>query len=304
MKNNLIRKLAVLFGGVAFSATLVFADNDVVTVEGIATYYGETNDSPADCKRKALAQARIEALRSFGTIVSHNLFQSESDNGESAESSFLALSESEVKGEWLGDVGEPDYQTSFSDDDTLVVTCRIKGRARALSNEAAEFESVVLRNGTDRRNADTHFNDGDDMYVSFSAPVNGYVMIFLLDEAGDAYCLLPYLRSTEDMVKVKKNYDYVFFDSSRAGTEFGSVDDLVMTSDRKKEYNKLYVLFSPNPIAMPMVRPKRDGLPASMKTEDFHKWIIKVRRNDPRLGVQSTPITISPSTSATEKIRR
>lgn len=293
----------VLFLAILFLPTAAKADNDVVTVEGVATYYGESNDSPADCKRKALAQARIEALRRFGTIVSQNLFQSESDNGDSAESSFLSLSESEVKGEWLGDVGEPEYQTSFSDDDTLVVTCKIKGRARALSNEAAEFEALVLRNGTDRRNADTQFNNGDDMYVSFTAPTNGYVMIFLLDEAGDAYCLLPYLRATEDMVKVKKNYNYVFFDSSRAGTEFGTVDDLVMTADRKREYNKLYVLFSPNPIAMPMVKPKSDGLPASMKTEDFHKWIIKVRRNDQRLGVQSIPLIINPSSSATERMR-
>ncbi|MDE7343971.1 MAG: hypothetical protein K2N19_08155 [Muribaculaceae bacterium] len=108
--------------------------------------------------------------------------QTESIRGDSETSHFLSLSSSEVKGEWLGDIGEPEYDISLDQDANLIVHCKVKGRAKALNNRAAEFEALVLRNGTDRRQADTNFRHGDRMYLYFSAPVNGYLSVFLADE--------------------------------------------------------------------------------------------------------------------------
>lgn len=303
---KLLRYFRILLGMgclAAASVQPVSGANPVKTVEGEYTYYGDRDDSPADCKRKAAQHARVEALRQFGTIVSHNVFQFDSDDGKSAESRFLSLSESEVKGEWLGDIGEPQYETSFSSDDTLVVKCKIKGKARAISNEAVDFETLVLRNGTDRRNADTSFRDGDDMYLYFSSPVSGYLSVFLQDESGETYSLLPYPRSARNELKVNKGWDYVFFDRNRGGNEFGTVEELVLTASGKREYNKVYVVFSPNLFSSPAVRFKSDGAPPSTDGETFSEWLVRSRRNDPRMGVRSIAIAIDPSGKKTETIK-
>jgi len=280
-----------------------YAAGPIKSVTGEYTYYGNPDDSPADCKRKAAQYARIEALKEFGTIVSQNTLQSDYDTGDSAQSSFLSISETEVKGEWLGDEGEPQYTTNISDDGTIVVTCKIKGRARAISNEASDFDALVLRNGTDRKNADTNFRDGDDMYLYFSAPSNGFVSVFLQDESGEAFCLLPYARSSVTEAKVKRGYDYIFFDSKRSGNEFGNVEELTLTAPRHREYNKVYVIFSPNSFAMAPVHFTVEGAPPSINGEDFSKWLVRNRRNDPKMGVKQMVISIDPSGSQTERIR-
>lgn len=279
-----------------------WSDN-VRTVTGEYIYYGNATDSPSECKRKALQHARIEALKTFGTIVSQNTFQTERENGKDSESTFLSLSETEVKGEWLGDIGDPEYEVTFANDDTLVVKCRIKGRARELSNEAADFETLVLRNGSHRKNADTSFRNGDDMYLYFTSPIGGNLSVFLQDESGETYCLLPYSTSPDSDVKVKKNFEYVFFDRSRAGTDFGTVDELTLTADGHREYNKVYVVFSPNPFSLPAVRFRSEGTPPSIGGEDFSRWLVKSRRNDPKMGVKQIMISIDPSSGNTERIR-
>lgn len=268
----------------------------VKTVEGTFTYYGDRMESPAECKLKAAQMARIEALKEFGTIISHNTFSSQSESMGKSQSKFLSLSESETKGEWLSDIGEPKYTVSFSDDDCLVVTCQIKGQARALSNEAEEFEALVLRNGNERKNADNSFKNDDDLYVYFCAPTQGYVAVFLQDENGDVYSLLPYPHSHINRVHVKKGYDYVFFDSKRAGNDFGTVEPIGVTATERDEFNKVYVLFSPNEFSLPPMRFTDDeNLPPVTDGEAFSKWLVKARRNDPKMGVKSTLIRISPS---------
>lgn len=290
--------MALLAASWALSPT-AHASAPVKTVVGEYTYYGGKNDSPADCQRMALQLARIEALKEFGTIVSQNTFTSSSESNEGYETRFLSLSESEVKGEWLKDEGEPEFTRSFSDDGTLVVKCRVKGLARALSNEAADFETLVLRNGNDRKNADTNFRHDDDLYMYFSSPSNGYVSIFLQDESGDVYTLLPYPHSDVDRIRVKKGFDYVFFDTTKAGSDFGAVEPITVTTDGATEYNKVYVVFSPETFSAPPSRFIGEGLPPVTDGESFSKWLVKSRRNDPKMGVKSIMIKIDPDSRQT-----
>ncbi len=277
----------------------VQAATPVRTVTGEYTYYGSKTDSPADCKRMAAQLARVEALKEFGTIVSQNTFTSSSESNRGYETRFLSLSESEVKGEWLKDEGEPEFTVSFADDDTIVVKCRIKGLARAISNEATDFEALVLRNGNDRKNADTNFKHDDDLYLYFSSPVSGYLAMFLQDESGDVYSLLPYPHSDIDRIHVRKGYDYVFFDPTRAGSDFGAVEPINVTADERMEYNKVYVVFSPETFSAPPGRFVDANLPPVTDGETFSKWLVKSRRNDPRMGVKSIMIMIEPDSKKT-----
>lgn len=276
--------------------------DDVKTVEGEYTLTGDGRLSPAECKRIAADNARIEALRKeFGTTVSQDLLQSDIMHGDKQKSHFMSLSLSEVKGEWLGDLGEPQFTTSLDANDNIVVHAKVKGRAKQITNQAADFDAIVLRNSTDKRNGSTHFVNGDDMYLYFSAPLNGYVSVYLAEESGEVYCLLPYSTGDVDEIRTKKGYEYIFFDSKRGGNDFGVVDELRLTAPDYAEYNKVYVLFSPQPFSPAPVKFRVPGAPPSISTDDFNTWLLRTRRNDPRMGVKSMNILITPTPTSSDR---
>ena len=264
----------------------------VKQVCGEYTYYAEGNESPNQAKLKAWEGAKVEALaREFGTIVSQSTTQSETlANGEE-NTYFSQLSSTEVKGEWLEDVGEPEYEVEFVDD-MLVVKCRACGKARELSNVAVDFEAVVLRNGTEKKFADVGFRGGDDMYLLFRSPVDGYVAAYLVDETPVAYCLLPYIDDADGQQPVEHGREYIFFSEAKAEEESGKVDEYTLTCGSDIERNRLYVIFSPEPFTKALDTQVSDALPRQLSYEDFSKWLGTCRKRDKKMGVKVMYIEI------------
>lgn len=273
------------------------ADSSVKKVSGNYTYYGDKNDSPAMSKLKALEGARLDALsKEFGTIVTQDVLQADRVDSHGESSKFFSLSSTEVKGEWIADDGDPIYVVSLGNDDCLIVNCRIKGTAKSISNDAIDFEAIALRNGTGKGNSSSEYHQGDDLFLSFTSPVDGYLSVFLMGNNGDVCKMLPYQQDSRQEVKVKKNYDYVFFDPSKAGGEFGDVDAFSIGTDGEIEFNKLYVVFSPNPFSMPVLRPAKSEYSLPYLTEEeFSKWLVKNRRNDPKMGVKQINLKLYPN---------
>lgn len=279
----------------AVSCLGAFAAPPVKNVTGEYTYYDDGTHSRNDCKRIAAEQARVAALaREFGTVVSQDIIQSDRIKGDKETTNFLSLSATEVKGEWLGDEGEPKFEISLDNDENLVVKCTVRGRARAITNDAVPFEALVLRNGTQKRNADNRFRDGDDMFLYFSASADGYVAVFLQGEDNMVYGLLPYPQDGKGSAKVRKNYEYIFFDPTKAGNEFGPVEALYLTAPDDVEYNKVCVVYSPMPFQRPMMSCEGGAPLPSISSLEFTKWLSKARRNDPKMGVKSMNIEIAP----------
>ncbi len=279
-----------------FMATTAVAASPVKTVKGEYTYYGDKATSPAECKRLALEGARLDALaKEYGTIVTQDVLQADRIDSKGEANKFLSLSSTEVKGEWIADDGEPEFEITLDKDDNLVVRCKVKGKAREISNESTEFDARVLRNGTKPGNASTDFYDGDDLYLYFTAPVDGYVSVFLSLEDGNVYQMLPYLSDTKGEAKVKRNYDYVFFDPTKAEGPFGTPDQFRIATAGVIEFNKIYVVFSPSYFAKPVMRARNsmEELP-SMSEDDFSKWLVKSRRNDSKMGVRQMNLKIYP----------
>ncbi|MFG6428188.1 DUF4384 domain-containing protein [Lepagella muris] len=279
-----------------FMATTAVAASPVKTVKGEYTYYGDKATSPAECKRLALEGARLDALaKEYGTIVTQDVLQADRIDSKGEANKFLSLSSTEVKGEWIADDGEPEFEITLDKDDNLVVRCKVKGKAREISNESTEFDARVLRNGTKPGNASTDFYDGDDLYLYFTAPVDGYVSVFLSLEDGNVYQMLPYLSDTKGEAKVKRNYDYVFFDPTKAEGTFGTPDQFRIATAGVIEFNKIYVVFSPSYFAKPVMRARNsmEELP-SMSEDDFSKWLVKSRRNDSKMGVRQMNLKIYP----------
>lgn len=284
-------RLHILFIILIIMLPIPLCAQRVRNVSGEYTFYAEGNQSTNEAKRLALEGARLQAIAAeFGTVVTQSTVQEESLSDGSEHSYFSQLSASEVKGEWLEDSGDPEYDISFIQE-MLVVKCRVRGRARELSNEAADFSATILKNGTEARFADVNFHNGDDMFLLFRSPADGYVAVYLVDAAQNAYCLLPYMGNASGQQAVRHNREYVFFSSAHSN-EKESVDEFTLTCDNGVERNQVYVIFSPQPFTKALDERIDAGLPRQLEFEKFSKWLTSCRRRDPRMGVKVMHIEI------------
>ena len=185
------------------------------------TYYAPEHVSIEEARRVALQRAQLQAIAdAFGTIVTQsNATRVRNENGKS-DVSLLSLGASEVRGEWLRTDGEPEYDIAY-EDGMLAVTVRVKGVIREIVNAAVDFQAKVLRNGTEDRFEGEEFRNGDDLYLSFRSPVDGFLTVYLLDAEGTAYCLLPYRNDTGGRVAIEGNRHYVFFSLDDVPAEEG-----------------------------------------------------------------------------------
>lgn len=279
--------LSILF----FLLPLTLCAQRIQRVCGEYTFYAEGNQSSNDAKRMALEGAKLQALaKEFGTVISQSIVQKDTSMDGEESSYFSQLNASEVKGEWIEDIGEPEYEISFVQD-MLVVKCKVCGRARELSNEAVDFTATVLRNGTESRFADTDFRNGDDMFLLFRSPVDGYVAAYLIDETPTAYCLLPYMSNARGQQAVKHNEEYVFFSSAKA-VKGEKVDEYTLTCGEGMERNQIYVIFSPKPFTKALDSRIDEALPRQLSYEEFSRWLGSCRKRDSQMGVKVMHIEI------------
>lgn len=270
----------------------VFGQN-LKTVEGEYTYYAPGNVTIEQAQKTALDKAKIQALADeFGTIVSqYNSMRMENSNGKSS-TDFTSISDSEVKGEWIETIGEPIYDTKF-EGGALVVSVKVKGKAREILSAAIDFKAHVLRNGTEEKFKDDTFFNGDDLYLSFTSPVAGFLAVYLVDADNQAFCLLPYRNQTTGIYPIEANRHYLFFhEKSAPSEERPLVDEYVMTSERSSEHNQIYVIFSPNQFVKAVDGNLNDGLPRQLSSEDFNKWLANCRKKDTSMTLQMIPIMI------------
>lgn len=268
---------------VAFAASA----SDVRTVSGESTFYGESNHSLDDCRRFALEQARIAALaKEFGTAVTQDVYQRDMVSGSTESNYFSMLNHTEVNGEWLSDDEDPKYTVGLDADGRYVVSCKVKGKARRVTNEGVDFTASVLRNGSEKRFADTRFREGDDLKMYFRTPVNGYVAVYLIDDSRTVYSLLPYSNDADGMARVVRDRDYVFFDKANADRDLGRPDEFLITLDGEVEHNQMYVLFSPNQFTKALDSTTASNLPRTLSYDDFNKWLSNVRKRDPKMSMK------------------
>lgn len=276
-----------------FTSISVLAD-DLKTVEAEYIYYAPENVTIEDAKRIAIDRAKIQALAdAFGTIVSQsNNTRIENKNGKTS-SDFLSLGGSDVKGEWLETIGEPAISISY-EQGMLVIKVSIKGRAREITTASIDILATVLRNGVDEKSASNDFKDGDDLYLSFQSPVNGYLSVYFVDTESNAYCLLPYRGQQDGIYKIEANRRYVFFKETYAPKEERSfVDEYTMTCSRSSEQNNIYVLFSPNSYTKASDSESQELQPRELSFEKFQKWLQNLRKRDKEFQCRTYTIHIS-----------
>jgi len=283
----------ILLSAILFMVSVlgVFAQK-TLTVDAEYTYRAPEDVALSQAKRTALDRAKIQAIaEAFGTIVSEsNTLRMSNKNGQS-DVVFMSISGSDVKGEWIETIGDPQYQIEY-DGETLVVTAKCKGKIREIVGNEVDFQVKVLRNGTDDRSESDVFFSGDNFYVSFTSPVAGYVAIYLVDVGNMACCLLPYQAQQDGIYSVKANQRYVFFNVDEAQPVEKPIVDLYrMTTLFPIEQNQVYVIFSPQPFVKAADAVGKGQL-RELKGDEFQKWLAKCRKRDTSMSVKMIPIAI------------
>ena len=253
----------------------------VLRVSGEYTYYAPENVTLEEAKRTALERAKLDALANvFGTTVTQSNTSYLSNVNDESKVKFWSYGGTEVKGEWIETIGSPEYKISY-DQSMLVVKVSVEGKAREIQNMQVDLDVKVLRNGTDAKFESSNFKDGDDLYLYFKSPVDGYLSIYLIDESvAEVYCLLPYHASSGSPVHVRKDKPYVFFSVNDAESTKDEVDEFLITASQSVEYNDLIVAFSKEEYTKPSVDSPDPAQPQTVTLKEFTRWQSSLLTNN------------------------
>ena len=270
-------------------------------IKRISAVYEYVSDSPSEtaatAKKTAFERARQKAMEEhFGLDVSSvnaTLQRSRTENGKAdGTSSYFALSENSVHGEWIETLEEkvleePSYVKGF-----WRVKVRVEGRARNKSVAKTEIKYAFLRHLSDKNPSD-RWDNGDDLFLRFSSPVNGALCVYLVDEQENAYCLLPYGNVGTGCQTVEAGREYMFFSKDNDS----KADEYVLNCQHETEHNALYVVFTPHTLTKANDHAsgqnwQGEPMPRQLPYKDFMKWLADNQKHDEDMVVRVSVVDI------------
>lgn len=276
--------------GFLLGVSLPVFSQGVKTVSGTYTYVIPETQSYAEAQETAIQRAQLQILSdTYGTTLDMSATTSITDEG----THFQTLSQSRVKGEWLETVGEPKITRLF-DGEQLAIRVEIKGKVREITTSETDFTAKVLCGVPDIRFEQNSFRNGDDFYLFFQSPSDGFLAVYLYDGKDTVYCLLPYQRQGNGSFSVKGNQPYMLFSPNHAdeNTPRNWIDEYTMTTTSNMEINRVYVIYSVNPFTKALDNGTSSGVPRELSLSDFQKWLSRLRVGDRAVLVKTTDITI------------
>lgn len=256
----------------------------IVQAAGKSQVRMENNMTTEDVYSLAEQQAKINAIeKEFGTYVEQQTDMTLAEG----RTSYNIIGTTKVKGDWIKTIS-----INFSEDLRLetgvygkqnvkYITCNIKGKVRKSAPKAnIDFE---ILNCPDVACRTSDFVDGEQLYIYFQSPVDGYLSIYV-DEGDITYRLLPYVLMSDDFqsgVFVESDTEYLFFDEKYNAYKSSVVDEIVMFTTKNVEYNTIYIVFAEEKFVKPILEKKEeiDGriLPKSLSSEEFQSWLSENR---------------------------
>ena len=273
--------------------TMAFAQKER-NVSGEYTYYAPSNITIEQAKMTAEQHARIAALiKEFNmTVYQNNTSVLSNRNGDEIDD-FYSIGVTESRGEWIKDTKPTEFDISYEEGE-LVVKAEVWGVAREVVAAKTMIDAKVLRNGTEPKFESGEFKDGDDMYLYFRSPEDGWLCAFLLDRfTNEVYCLLPYRNSPDGAVKVRHDKEYVFFKADQNLPDWNMIDEYTMTCEDSGEYNEIYVVFSPHKFTKPVGgEANLADKPLVFDKDSLTKWLSKCQSKDKDMVVVKKLIRI------------
>lgn len=263
-------------------------------VKGEYTFVVPKDMSINEAKKVALERAKIDALsKEFGTTLSQDNTTISSGEDKDSETSFYFLGTSSVKGEWIETIGEPKYTTRY-ENDMFIITVNVAGKAREIIDAKIDVDAKILRNGIEDRFESSAFKDGDDLFVSFASPADGYLSIYLVNQENKAYCLLPYISNKEGKTKINAGERHLFFSARDVDANVAHlVDEYNLSCEGEIKYNTLYFIFSTNEFTKALDVHSDKSRPRQLSLEKFDKWLVDLKTKSTDVQLIKKTIHIS-----------
>jgi hypothetical protein len=249
--------------------------------EGEAQVRVESNITREQAQQKAVELAKVNALENvFGTYVE----QQANLTVDSGKSDFYIIGSTKVKGIWIRETDRKfteeyrDEKGEFGTTKILWITCHIRGEVKQVTpRPAIEYQ---VRNCTFPTCRTFSFKSGEQLYLWFKSPVDGYLSVFL-DDGSMVYRLLPYSdRLNTNSFGVRGDEGYLFFSPEATnGLQPGEKpDEIELYTLQKKENNLLILVFSTNLFFKPGLNKEKAEanryiLPKSLEKEKFEEWL-------------------------------
>lgn len=277
-----------------YLCTLSLMAQNVETVEAHAVYTAPATMTPKEARYQTILSAQVDAVaRTFGTIVSAENMSFVREKDQASSSDFFALHEGDVRGVWLETIGDTIWSTpQHMADGSVIYEVRLKGKIMELKNAPIAIETKLLFNGTnpDRNEIrDFTFHDGDEMYLYFKSPVDGYLAVYIVDYDNNMTTsrILPYDGELGGIHKIMADTDYILFSKEKAEPGVRAlVRGCLMRSRTNHDFNQFFVIFSPNPFSKTTDQFVGENLPSVLNFKDFQKWLSKNRQRDLQMCVE------------------
>lgn len=295
MTTKLIPKLIIaVFAALLTPITTVARDVEK-HVHGTATIkIGRNSDMTLyEAEQSCIAEAKTEAMRAeFGELITSEIISSDEVYNGVSTSSFAEYTIANVAAKWLEDTQEP-VITACYDNGTLCFTAEVWGIATPIKNTPADVECHIINAGQEGSNAakreTTEFNHKDALQLTFNAPANGYLSIYLRSKTDNTvFCLAPYGNTGEGRVEVKGGETLHFFNTKRNPAD----KVLEMLTDSEIEYDELFFIYSPTPFIKCPDEPLGRGDMRVCTMKAFGKWLVNLMRTDKELTLHKSVITI------------
>lgn len=283
---------------------------DIRKIRGEAQRFSPASESPEEARRKAILEAQIDALeKAFGTaLTERTMYLSDTRDGHTSDIS-RSYGESQVNGDWIRNLSTPEV-TIVPVEHGNMYYVKVYGEGRELKYNKIDIDCRLLCNWTDPdkdRLRGGMFYEGDEMYLFFSSPVDGWLSVYLIDDDDDrtTQCLVPYDDQKEVAYPIKANKEYIFFSKRMAEPQYVDfVTRMIVEARKKIDINDLYVIFSPNEytqVSATAYKHSRHNtceeeilselMPRETTYKRFDNWLSKQRRRDAYL--QPIPISFS-----------
>lgn len=259
----------------SFFCVLGLCAQKTTKVKKTVVYHAELHQSVEQAKQMAVEYAKVEAINSvFGAQVKSQSSQYMEKSNEKEVDEFVHFSTTQVRGRWIQDIKPASFDRIWEEDNMLNVTVTVEGQVREITTSPIPCRVRVLCDGTDADNERTDFRNGNNLYLSFASPVDGYLVVYLVDAQHDAYCALPYYGQSIGAYPIEANHEYLFFDPSRANAQDRPyVEGYKLDTAGDRETDLLYVIFSPNKFTKAIDRAGDPKRPRVLSWDEFHKWL-------------------------------
>jgi hypothetical protein len=274
MRTHLFQKAGFIVLLLVFTSNLLAQKTR--TESGTAQIRIEGNMTEEQAKRKVEELAKINAIEnSFGSFVE----QQTNITVNSGKSDFRIIGQTKVKGEWINTLVGPEFKKDYKDG-VIWITCTIKGKIKEATPKAAiEYQPLSCPKLNCRS---TTFTSGEQLYLYFKSPLNGFLSIYL-DDGATVNRLLPYASaSNSNSVKIKADQEYFFFAKGMSEAELGKPDEVELYTLKTQEFNTLYVIFSEEDYFKPVLNQEKsigNGylLPKTISKTRFEDWLSQNR---------------------------